>query len=343
MPGPAFATMGPGGAPAAVEAQRSAVTATPDIDIDADEFAFLAEIAREQGAPPPERPRRVDAAVADGSRISGIAWGDAPRATFLHGAGLNAHTFDTTLLLAGLPALALDLPGHGDSSWRGDADYSPRALAPAVAAALDALATAPQVLVGHSLGGLTALAVAAARPDLVGAVILVDILPGLDPSAGGAHIREFFAGPDSFADRDELLARARAFGLGGAGASARRGVWLNSRRRPDGRIVWKHHFAHLASAAGAAGGDAARGSAAELTPASGWDDLAATAAPVTVLAATRGFLATPAGAESLARLRRDHPRVRVDTIDAVHNVQEDAAAALGDRVRAVVDALPPAP
>src|SRR5690606_34891630 len=171
---------------------------------------------------------------------------NSPTVTYLHGAGLNAHTWDTTALLLGEPALAIDLAGHGDSSWRADADYSPRVLAADVAAALDAWTAQPQVLVGHSLGGLTATALAASRPDLIRAVIIVDITPGIDTSAAPRVLREFYSGATHFASRDEVVERALAFGFGGARTDTERGVFFNTRVRPDGRVEWKHHFAHLA-------------------------------------------------------------------------------------------------
>ncbi len=94
------------------------------------EFSFLAEQAAEiGGAVPPVR--RLTHTLPDGRTVSALQFGrtgDAssgefapPEVTLLHGAGLNAHTWDTTILALGLPALALDLPGHGDSSWRDDA------------------------------------------------------------------------------------------------------------------------------------------------------------------------------------------------------------------------------
>ena len=56
--------------------------------------------------------RRLTHALPDGRTVSALAYGDAPPVvTFLHGAGLNAHTWDTTVLALGLPALAVDLPG----------------------------------------------------------------------------------------------------------------------------------------------------------------------------------------------------------------------------------------
>ena len=224
----------------------------------ADEFSFLPEQAADAGLSGPlPHGERLQIDLADGRVVSGLRWwfespGDRPVVTFLHGAGLNAHTWDTTVIALGFPALAIDLPGHGDSSWRDDAAYVGRMLAPDVAAAMTAWTDRPQVLVGQSLGGITAAAVAAARPDLVDRLIVIDITPGLDPNAGAAEIRRFFAGPTDWADRDELVNRAMAFGLGGGTREkAARGVYFNSRVRADGRVEWKHHFAHIAAAASA--------------------------------------------------------------------------------------------
>ncbi|MDQ1083349.1 alpha/beta fold hydrolase [Microbacterium sp. SORGH_AS_0344] len=244
-----------------------------------DEFSFLPAQAADlhRAVPVVER---VGVRLDDGRTLSGLRWGEAPpRVTLLHGAGLNAHTWDTTLLHLDEPALALDLPGHGDSSWRDDAAYVARVLAPDIVAALEAWTDRPQTLVGHSLGGLVAAAATASRPDLVERLVLLDITPGVDPSAGPAQIRAFFAGPTDWASRDDLVDRALAFGLGGSRAAATRGVFHNSRVRADGRVEWKHHFAHLAATAGAdtdvTTPDAVRAALAD----TGWDDIAAVSRP----------------------------------------------------------------
>lgn len=295
-----------------------------------DEFSFLPAQAAALGAAVPPV-SRVDLPLADGRQLSGLRWGDAPPAvTLLHGAGLNAHTWDTTLLHLGLPALALDLPGHGDSSWRDDAAYVARVLAPDVISALEQWASTPQVLVGHSLGGLTAAAVAASRPDLVSRLVIVDITPGVDPSAGPAQIRAFFAGPTDWASRDELVERALSFGLGGSPEAAARGVFLNSRVRADGRVEWKHHFAHLAAAAANAGADPTTPDAVRAVLAStGWDDLAEVTAPVTLVRGERGFV-TAADADDLAR-RVAGADVRV--LGTGHNAQEEDPAGLAALIR----------
>lgn len=299
-----------------------------------DEMSFLPAQAADLGLPTPAV-ERVQLTLPDGRTLSALRWGDTPPAvTLLHGAGLNAHTWDTTLLHLGVPAVALDLPGHGDSSWRDDAAYVARVLAPDVVAALEAWTDRPQTLVGHSLGGLTAAAVAASRPDLVAHLAVVDITPGVDPSAGPAQIRAFFAGPTDWASRDELVDRALSFGLGGSREAATRGVYLNSRVRSDGRVEWKHHFAHLAAAAANAGADPTTPDAVRAVLAStGWDDLVEVRSPVTLVRGERGFV-TAADADEFARRA---PGARVRVLSTGHNAQEEDPAGLADVVR---DLLP---
>ncbi|CAL4860468.1 alpha/beta hydrolase [Microbacterium sp. MM2322] len=306
-----------------------------------DEFSYLPAQADAIGVPVLPV-RRVTHRLADGRAVSALRFGAAdtpPEVTFLHGAGLNAHTWDTTVLHLGLPALVLDLPGHGDSSWREDAQYTGQTLAADVAPAIrEWTGGQPQVLVGHSLGGLTAAALAARHPELVRELVLVDISPGIDPNGAASSIRAFFAGPTDWSSREELVDRALSFGLGGSREAATRGVSLNSRVRPDGRVEWKHHFAHLANRlaadpdSAAAVDDAQRADAGILS-AAGWEDLAAVAAPVTLITGTRGFL-TDADREDF--LRRVPTAAHV-ALDSAHNVQEEQPAELADAVRSAYD------
>lgn len=306
-----------------------------------DEFSFLPGQAADVGIDAPiPRGERVRLVLDDGRTLSALRYGDAPPVvTFLHGAGLNAHTWDTTILALGLPALAIDLPGHGDSSWRADAAYTGRVLAPDVATGIAAWTDRAQLLVGQSLGGLTAAAVAASDPDLVRELVIIDITPGVDPNAGPTQIREFFAGPTDWATRDEMVDRAMSFGLGGSRSAAERGVFFNSRQRPDGRFEWKHHFAHLAAAmrgdaapahAGAerAGGDDA---VSRVLSATGWDDLAAVTAPVTLVRGDHGYVTDADAAEFQERV----PAASLVVVPSGHNVQEEVPVDLGARLRAL--------
>lgn len=304
-----------------------------------DEFSFFAGQARDLGVDAPSV-RRLTHTLPDGRVVSALRYGDdAPIVTFLHGAGLNAHTWDATVLALGLPALAVDLPGHGDSSWRDDAAYTATHLAADVAPAVAAWTEGAQAIVGQSLGGLTAAALAAAHPELVRALVIVDITPGIDPDADAAQIAAFFAGPTDWASRDELVERALSFGLGGSREAATRGVHLNSRVRADGRVEWKHHFAHLAGElaadpAAAASASAQRAALRGALSASGWDDLAAVTTPITLVRGERGFV-TPGDANAF---RAHVPDAAILVVPAGHNVQEELPVALAALVRDAVDA-----
>ena len=295
--------------------------------IDITEFSYLPAQAEALGVPVPPV-ERLTLHLPDRRSVSALRFGTGePQITLLHGAGLNAHTWDTTALAIGRPLLAIDLAGHGDSSWRDDRDYSPRVLATDIAAALDAWTTTPQVVVGQSLGGLTGAALAASRPDLVADLIVVDITPGIDVSAGPAALREFYAGPTDFATRDELVDRAISLGFGGTRPETERGVFLNTRVRPDGRIEWKHHFAHLAAETLSAH-DRGSEQAPSALHATGWDDLAGVTSPLTLVRAARGFVSEADAVEWQRRV----PSARVVVIEATHNVQETAPRQLADLV-----------
>lgn len=304
-----------------------------DVAIDISEFSYLPAQADALGVPLPEV-QRLSLPLDDGRTLSALRFGtEPPRVTLLHGAGLNAHTWDTTALALGQPLLAIDLAGHGDSSWRDDVDYTPRTLARDVAAALEAWTAAPQIVVGQSLGGLTGAALAASRPDLVAELVIVDITPGIDVTAGPAALREFYAGPTDFATRDELVDKAMSLGFGGNRAETERGVFLNTRVRPDGRVEWKHHFAHLAAQALAAH-DAGSATAPSVLHETGWDDLAGVSAPITLVRAERGFVS----AADAAELQRRVPSARVVVLDATHNVQETAPVLLASLIESASSA-----
>lgn len=287
-----------------------------------DEFAFLSDDARDQGAAVPSvRRERLE---LDGHRsLSALLFGGGrPDAVFVHGAGLNAHTWDRTIIDLAAPALAVDLPGHGDSSWREDADYSPERNAEAVIRAIEHWAEAPVTLVGHSLGGLTAIHVAALRPELVAHLVLVDVLPGIGGS-GRSALAPFYERLE-FGSVEEVLDHAVAFGLGGERDKARRGVILNTRTRDDGVVEWKHHMARILSE-----------SAPDSRPLEIDDDRDARALdsltiPVTLVAGSRGLLSAER-IRAFASARPDHDAI---VLDAPHNVQETSHLDLARAVRA---------
>ena len=108
----------------------------------------------------------------DNGRLFGERSGTGePWVLALHGWRRTYRDFAATL--DGLDAVALDLPGFGASppppeAW-GGAEY-----AKAVVPVIETMA-APVVVVGHSFGGRVAVHLAAARPDLVRALVLTGV------------------------------------------------------------------------------------------------------------------------------------------------------------------------
>ena len=283
-----------------------------------DEFRFLPDQAASIGVRMPPV-TRVSASTPDGA-ISGLRWGDAEAAlTLLHGAGLNAHAWDVTLLHLGEPALALDLPGHGDSAWRRDLEYTPEASGVTIAAAMASLTSVPQRLVGHSLGGLVAAVVAATHPELVSSLLLVESLPFSNASLAGPNpVRDFMAGPRIYPSRQAIVDRALALGFGPTPADIARSVELNTTVLADGTVTWKYHLGTLEGV-----------TVFDSDFSATWSAFDAITVPTTLVYGTHGLV----NAELLAQFRQRMPHAEVIAVDAGHNIHEEQPALLADIIR----------
>ncbi len=288
-----------------------------------DEFAYFAENLAEWGLdlPLPEVRRR--SLAVDGERqLSALLWGEAPyEALFVHGGAQNAHTFDTVALALQRSLIAVDLPSHGHSDA---GPYGPTAIsqhANDLATATAALLDGPRVLVGMSLGGLTSLLLAHRHPELVSALVLVDITPGVT-SGKARHITDFVNGPKSFPDFDALLARTAEFNPTRTLSSLRRGILHNAIQVEDGSWVWRHQ----------------RHAASPLTaPAveNLWEILEQLTMPVTLL---RG-MAAGSVVDDLDEVEflRHQPTGTVIHVDgAGHSIQGDAPVVMAEILAAVI-------
>lgn len=116
-----------------------------------------------------------------GGRLAALSWGDADAPTWLglHGWLDNAATFARLAPLLvealGIRLVALDLPGHGHSRARSDdADYPLWGYLPDVIEALDTLSLPAVTLIGHSMGAGVSSLLAAACPERVERLVLID-------------------------------------------------------------------------------------------------------------------------------------------------------------------------
>ena len=210
--------------------------------IEYDEFSMLHENAEEFGIPYAGPPvvERVMTDLHDGRKLSSLVWGDAaPELVFLHGGAQNAHTWDTVALALERPALCIDLPSHGHSDEALEGAVNPVTNARDVATVVRALAPKARAVVGMSLGGMTALALARHAKDLVRAAVLVDVTPGVDGEKSKA-ISAFINGPETFPSFEELLARTMEHNPTRSESSLRRGILHNAVQQADGSWVWRY-------------------------------------------------------------------------------------------------------
>ena len=94
----------------------------------------------------------------------------------LHGTSASLHTWDgwVAVMAKERRVIRFDLPGFGLTGPSPDDDYRLASYSKFVAAMLDALSVKKVILAGNSLGGNIAWATAAAYPDRIERLILVD-------------------------------------------------------------------------------------------------------------------------------------------------------------------------
>lgn len=284
------------------------------------EFDLLAENAEQAGVSGPlPAVGRVDTGA-----ISALRWGGTrPRVVFLHGGGQNAHTWDTVIVGLGEPALAVDLPGHGHSSWRDDGDYSPQHNADALAPVLRDLAPDAELVIGMSLGGLTGIRLGALAPELINELVLIDVTP----SALQRHSEmtkeqqgtvALMHGEREFPSFQAMLDLTIAAAPHREVKALRRGVFHNSRRLDNGNWTWRY--------------DAIRVFPDFSTL---WDDVDALTAPVTLI---RGGSSGFVNDDDVAELGRRATYFKDAHIveNSGHSVQSDQPRALIDLLRTVI-------
>ncbi len=240
----------------------------------------------------------------------------APTVLFLHGGGQTRHAWGAAarrLGEAGWQAIAMDLPGHGDSGWPEDGDYSMPVLAGSLARVLGELPR-PVAVVGASLGGLAALAaIGLEDAPAIDCLVLVDVAPRIEAD-GVQRIVDFMtARPEGFASLEEAaLHVARYKGLERPGPGRLEGLKKNLRRNAAGRWVW-HWDPRLMHERNHAG---RRDSQALERALRGWRR------PTLLVRGGRSDVVSPEGARALQALV---PTARfVDLADAGHMVAGDA-------------------
>ncbi len=238
---------------------------------------FLAATGPDSG-PGRLRFHDVDTRIAS---VSCMEAGQGPPVLMLHGLGATKASFlPTVAALAGSHrAIAIDLPGFGDSGKPLRAAYDAAFFAESVVAVLDALGLDRVEVVGNSMGGRAAIEVGLRSPERVGRLVLLtpslawlrprpwavplrlvapqlgliqpapraivkrivrNVVPGADEQWTAAGVDEFLRSYLSPRGRAAFYAAARNIYLDEP--HGRNGFWTRLRElEPESLFVWGRH------------------------------------------------------------------------------------------------------
>lgn len=141
-----------------------------------------------------------------GIELHGWETGAGTPLIMLHGITSNGRGWDPVadLLAPRFHGIALDQRGHGKSGKPSGACYGRDDFAGDVAALIEALDAGPAVIAGHSLGARNALALGAARPELVSAVVAIEFTPFIDDATMDYMDARVGGGDRHFSSRNEI-------------------------------------------------------------------------------------------------------------------------------------------
>src|SRR5262245_1919957 len=267
-------------------------------------------------------------------RFHYLDWGTPglPPVVFLHGGGLNAHTWDLVCLSLRRErhCVALDQRGHGESEWSPQMDYATETQVGDVEAFVDALGLERFVLVGMSLGGVNALAWAGRHSRRLAGLVLVDVGPEIRTD-GVKKIAAFTSESTPLDSVEHFVERALSFNPRRNRELLRRSLLHNLRPMPDGRFMWKYDQRHR----GRAPDPTAYARRRDLL----WSAVDAVECPTLVVRGAESDVFHDEDAERLAARLRHGRWVRID--GAGHTVQGDNPAGLLVELRPFLDEVAP--
>lgn len=272
-----------------------------------------------------------EAASAQAPLLNTLSVGTAgPRIAFLHGLfgqGRNWNLIAKGVAGPGLDearCLLVDLPDHGRSPWTTEFDFG--TYAAAVARTLAQAAPGERwYVVGHSLGGKTAMVLTLDHPELVAGLVVVDIAP---TSYGTLHRFSRYIEAMRSLPLGELTSRADAedrFDESDPGVKA---FLLQNLRREGGTWHWQANLDLVAA-------DAARGTGSVIADfPSRVDELPPYDGPVVWLNGAESEYVQP---EHHDHMRKLFPRTRIVTVTgAKHWVHTDNPQLVIDVIRRLV-------
>ncbi|MBX6375394.1 MAG: alpha/beta fold hydrolase [Acetobacteraceae bacterium] len=179
-------------------------------------------------------------------RLNLIEMGEGPPVALLHGlfgAAQNFGRVQRALAASGHRVLALDMRNHGASPHAAGMDYP--TMAADVAETLEAAGALPAAVLGHSMGGKAAMALALTRPEAVARLIVADVSPVRYPP----RLRGYVAAMRAVPLRSDLTRREADAALASAVPDAVvRGFLLQNLRFETDPPHWRLGLAEIAAA-----------------------------------------------------------------------------------------------
>jgi pimeloyl-ACP methyl ester carboxylesterase len=182
---------------------------------------------------------------ANGVRLHYADWGaldpDALTVVLLHGLQDCARSWDifAAAIRSDYRVIALDHRGHGDSAHATADTYGFRDYVADLEALVSHLGLRDFILVGHSAGARYAFVFAAEHPELIRALVVVDIDPdAVNPDSQGMFAR-YNSESDEWDSLEAVVERLRDRQPQSTDEMLRRQAEVMTRRLPDGKRVWK--------------------------------------------------------------------------------------------------------
>jgi pimeloyl-ACP methyl ester carboxylesterase len=262
------------------------------------------------------------AITRDGVELVYWSWpGDDPPVLLLHGIGNYGRYWDlfADAIAGRLRLVAPDARGHGESGRPRDG-YAPEDFVADALAVLDAAGIERAVLVGHSMGGLHSIHLAARHPERVNALAIVDASPEPMPAGSERARRLLTERPARFADRADARAYLERTSAGYTDAVYRNRLEF-AFRGEDGGLVWRSDPEALEAIMSGRSSHDDR-----------WAALREIRTPTLVVRGTRSNVLAD---DVSRRMVRELPDARLLELDAGHNVALERPRELADAVLAL--------
>lgn len=263
-----------------------------------------------------------------GLRIHSLEWGrkDAPVIVMLHGLSGFCHDWDdfAPALEDSYRLIGLDQRGFGESDRAPDKAYAPPDFARDLKAFADQTGLTSFTLLGHSLGGRSAILFTAHNAQLVERLIVVDAAPSMNPAGSKRVLERIATSPESYASLEAAVTAFQPLFPKFSPERLGRRLTQYLAPHPGGGFAIKRDPIFRERSQKALAGHAAPQE--EI-----WPLLGKITCPILLLRGEKSDMLTP---DLVERMVQENGRIRfVEIPDAAHNIPAEQPLAMARAVR----------